>query len=361
MSITCSISEVVLALGMEPTIKKQYEYRFGNKGSLSVNLKTNQWHDFENQLGGGMLDLVVHQGKASDRSSAAKWLESLGLIANNSEPPRQKSLLRAHVYRDELGEPIRKAEKYEDGSWRQFRWSEGNWIAGTKGVRDIPYQLSELLEDYSDRVLFIFEGEKDVDRAIAGGLLATCNVGGAGNWKRELNQYLPAKEICIVPDNDAAGLDHAQKVLQLLREDGFEAFVLTSHLKTLDDKGDFSDWMDANGNNTDAFLELVEESRESQPTPEQAYLDKFGIKPADELLKMGFKPLHFLYDGLVPEVGLTLIAALPKVGKSWFVLNLAKRMLTDGAPVHYLAAEDNERRLKDLSVVRVFRIGEVFS
>ena len=84
--------------------------------------------------------------------------------------------------------------------------SEGNWIAGTKGVRDIPYQLSELLEDYSDRVLFIFEGEKDVDWAMSGGLLATCNVGGAGNWKRELNQYLPAKEICIFPDNDAAGL-----------------------------------------------------------------------------------------------------------------------------------------------------------
>ena len=52
------------------------------------------------------------------------------------------------VYRDELGDPVRKAEKYEDGSWRQFRWNEGNWIAGTKGVRDIPYQLSELLEDY---------------------------------------------------------------------------------------------------------------------------------------------------------------------------------------------------------------------
>ena len=163
----------------------------------------------------------------------------LGLIANTSEPPRKKALLRAHVYRDECGEPVRKAEKYEDGSWRQFRWSEGNWIAGTKGVRDIPYQLLELLEDYSDRVLFIFEGEKDVDRAMAGGLLATCNVGGAGNWKRELNQYLPAKEICIVPDNDAAGLDHAQKVLKLLREDGFEAFILTSHLKTLGDKGNF--------------------------------------------------------------------------------------------------------------------------
>lgn len=54
MSITCNIYEVMLALGMEPTFKKQYEHRFGKKGSLSVNLKTNQWYGFEKQLGGGM-------------------------------------------------------------------------------------------------------------------------------------------------------------------------------------------------------------------------------------------------------------------------------------------------------------------
>ena len=80
---------------------------------------------------------------------------------------------------------------------------------------------------------------------------------------------------------------------------------------------------------------------------EQAYLEKFGIKPASALFDMHFEPLRFLYDGLIPAVGLTLLAALPKVGKSWFVLNLAKHIDADGIPVHYLAAEDNARRLKD--------------
>lgn len=46
--------------------------------------------------------------------------------------------------------------------------------------------------------------------------------------------------------------------------------------------------------------------------------------------------------------------ALPKTGKSWFVLNLAKHMDDNGVPVHYLAAEDNERRLKD-RVEKVFK------
>jgi hypothetical protein len=85
-----------------------------------------------------------------------------------------------------------------------------------------------------------------------------------------------------------------------------------------------------------------------------AYLEKFGIKPASALLDMHFEPLRLLYDGLIPAVGLTLLAALPKVGKSWFVLNLAKHIDADGIPVHYLAAEDNERRLKD-RVQAVFR------
>ena len=62
---------------------------------------------------------------------------------------------------------------------------------------------------------------------------------------------------------------------------------------------------------------------------------------------MHFEPLRFLYNGLIPAVGITLLAALPKVGKSWFVLKLAKHIDADGIPVHYLAAEDNERRLKD--------------
>ena len=84
--------------------------------------------------------------------------------------------------------------------------------------------------------------------------------------------------------------------------------------------------------------------------------DRFGIKPANALFGMHFDPLNFFYDGLIPSVGLTLIAALPKTGKSWFVLNLAKHMDANGLPVHYLAAEDNERRLKD-RIEKVFKDG----
>ena len=121
---------------------------------------------------------------------------------------------------------------------------------------------------------------------------------------------------------------------------------MTSHLSILPAKGDFSGWMDLQGDNIDAFLELVECDRASQKSPDQAYLEQFGIKPANALMDMEFGELKFCYPDIIPSEGLSLLAALPKTGKSWFALNFAKHMDTNGVPVHYLAAEDNERRLK---------------
>jgi len=119
-------------------------------------------------------------------------------------------------------------------------------------------------------------------------------------------------------------------------------------------KGGFSDWRELEGNTIETLISLAEVDLANKKPPEQAYLEKFGIKPASALFDMHFEPLRFLYDGLIPAVGLTLLATLPKVGKSWFVLNLAKHIDADGIPVHYLAAEDNARRLKD-------RVQAVFS
>ena len=69
---------------------------------------------------------------------------------------------------------------------------------------------------------------------------------------------------------------------------------------------------------------------------------------------MEFDELTFCYPNIIPSVGLTPLAALPKTGMSWLVLNFAKHMDTNDVSVHYLAAEDNERRLKS-------RIEAVFS
>ena len=226
--------------------------------------------------------------------------------------------------------------------------------ANCKGTAEHPYQLKILHSDHSNRTAFILEGEGDIYCAFALGLLATFNVGGACDWKPELNKHLVNCKICIVPDNDTAGLDNANKVLTSSVADEIEAFIMTSHLSVLPKKGDFSDWMDALADNLDAFLELVDRGHASRRPPDQVYLEQFGIKPESSLMNMEFDELTLCYPNIIPSVGLTLLAALPKTGKSWLVLNFAKHMNTNGVSVHYLAAEDNERRLKS-------RIEAVFS
>ena len=144
MPLNCTMKQIVEMLDLKPSSSSSHELRFGKKGSLSVNLRQDIWFDYEAQTGGGMLDFVVHNGKASDQASAAKWLEENGLITPSQVPARKKAI-RAHIYRDEGGVPIKKAEKYPDGSWMQFGWHEGNWKTGVKGMRNIPYKLDELM------------------------------------------------------------------------------------------------------------------------------------------------------------------------------------------------------------------------
>ena len=67
--------------------------------------------------------------------------------------PKQEDFLQAL-----LGEPLRKVVKYKDGNFKQFKWQQGDWIANVKGIPNIPYQLPELVENCSDRPVFLMEG-----------------------------------------------------------------------------------------------------------------------------------------------------------------------------------------------------------
>jgi len=60
------------------------------------------------------------------------------------------------------------------------------------------------------------EGEKDVDRLRALGMVATCNPMGAGKWKSSYNEYFKGKVVAIIPDNDDVGRAHAQDVARNL-------------------------------------------------------------------------------------------------------------------------------------------------
>ena len=282
MKAPCEITNVVLAMGLVPISRQADDWRFGTKGSLSVNPKNDTFYDFEAETGGGVYDFVIHRGHATDPSGAREWLKAQGLVSDDvvtALSVKGSNVLREHIYRNPDGSINRKSVKLCDGKWRQMRYENDTFTPGVKGVPNVPYGADRLAEDFSDKMAFIFEGEKDVERAWDRGLLATCNVGGAKNWKDELNAHLKDRNVCIVPDNDKAGTNHAQKVYASLTKSGIDCFILWDYREGLPDKGDFSDWMDANNDDVDMFIDLATTAQQKPREPVKSSKAKIDDEP----------------------------------------------------------------------------------
>lgn len=106
----------------------------------------------------------------------------------------------------------------DDSTRSGRRWSL-NGKDGTRLVPLVPYRLPELLAaKEADRVIWIAEGEKDVHALVDHGLAATCNAAGAGKWTAEHAAYLEGADVTIVADRDPKGREHAQLVVESLRD-----------------------------------------------------------------------------------------------------------------------------------------------
>src|SRR5205823_263593 len=121
----------------------------------------------------------------------------------------------------------------------------GGWEAGLGAAGRVLYRLPELLAAPEGSLVFVVEGEKDVERLRALGLVATTNLGGAGKWSDDYSRALGGRRVAVLPDNDAPGQAHAATVLGSLRAAGGAAVLL--NLPDLPPKGDVSDWLAAGG------------------------------------------------------------------------------------------------------------------
>ena len=81
-------------------------------------------------------------------------------------------------------------------------------------------------------------------------------------------------------------------------------------------------------------------------TGKTVFLHKFESTNASELVEKEFEELHFLFDPILPSVGLAMLAGQPKTGKSWFCLDIAPVLTGEESSIFYIAAEDNKRRLQ---------------
>jgi hypothetical protein len=268
-------------------------------------------------------------------------------------------------YQDENGALLFQVVRYP-APWKTFRQRQPllldakpkrrtDWQWDLDGITPVLYRLPQLLAADPGEIVWYPEGEKDVDRLISLGLVATTNPMGAGKWRPHYAEWLKGRDIVLLEDNDAEGRRHGDVVERALV--GMARSVKRLRFEDLPEGGDVSDWLDA-GHTHEELIELVRPKPALQERVDAAVEEwkRGDVIKVKTLLLMAIPPARWAIDGLLPE-GLTLFVGSVKVGKSFGAIGLTVAVTAGGrafgqipvqqGPALYLALEDNERRLQE--------------
>ena len=300
MSLSDRIGDIARRIMGEPNrvLSTCHQLRFGNRGSLAVEIggpNAGTWFDHELNQGGGTRELIRVKGGVAD-DEINDWLKREGFAINpNITSGRAEfKIVAAYDYHDEYGRFLFQVCRLEPKNFVQRRPNGGGWIWKTRGIRRVPYRLPELLASAAaDAPVYIVEGEKDVGRLAALGLVATCNPGGAAKrgangkpskpkWTSDLNKHFAGRRVIVLPDNDEAGTDHAEAVAKNLAPSVSEIRIL--RLPDLLHKGDVSDWLDSGG--TREELERLAAEAPTFQSPEPPKQAGNGIDGSAEIARL---------------------------------------------------------------------------
>ena len=315
------------------------DVRFGSRGSMAVDYENGRWFDHENQVGGGVLDLIAYK-TGCNTGEALAWLrrEGIGPAGRTPSPPpchrapavrTMSKFVEAYSYTDETGNPLFEVVRYDPKDFKQRRAGStpGSWIWNLDGVRRVLYRLPDLIAAVRDRrTVAICEGEKDANAVRSLGFVATTAVGGANKWQASYNEVFRNADVVLLPHNDRAGRDHVGKVAASLHG-------IASRVRVLDladtawpecpKKGDVSDWIAFGGGTAERLQEQIEATADWSPSPVR-------LRPLDlrEFLQLSVKPREMLLDPILPEKGLAMLYAARGTGKTHVALGICFAIAT---------------------------------
>ena len=260
----------------------------GGDDRFSINTAKGVWHCRGCDKGGDVIEFVEHLDEV-DFLHACETL-------TGEPPPKPNGKARGaapkevkvaeFLYHDHDGNVVSAQERIEyqnpDGTFvlkdgkhkKKFKQKRpdpnrpGKWINkvtdddGSLIIPIVPYRLPQLREAIGKgHSVFVVEGEAKADLLASWNLTATCNAGGAKNWKPEHAAFLKDADVILVPDNDGVGWEHANIVGASLV--GIAKRIRVLVLPDLPSKGDIKDWL-ASGGTREAFDALVERAPEWQ-------------------------------------------------------------------------------------------------
>jgi 5S rRNA maturation endonuclease (ribonuclease M5) len=271
------------------------------------------------------------------------------LFATNGSTAHAREIVATYDYRDERRRLLYQVVRFSPKQFRQRRPSGDEWEWSLGDVRRVLYRLPELAAADPEEPVYIVEGEKDVDRLVELGFLATTNAGGAGQWRAEYTAALTDRDIVLLPDNDEPGRKHAEEVARALAPTAVRVRVV--ELPGLPIKGDVSDWLE---HHDAGELRRVVAGQQSTPAPLQLAQGtangkriKWRRAPefVDEILARANEPWVSLSLGMGREIarirpgGIVVVMGPSGSGKTSLVAGLMIAHARHWGPAVYLSCE----------------------
>jgi KaiC/GvpD/RAD55 family RecA-like ATPase len=165
------------------------------------------------------------------------------IVGRPNVPWEERNTEAVYDYTDATGKLLFQVVREYGKKFKQRRPDgQGGWHWGLGDVQRVPFRLPKV---HAADFVGICEGERDCLTLERLGMVATCNNGGAGNFKPELSQHFSGKSVAIFPDNDEPGRQHALKVAQMLAPVAKSVKIV--ELPGLPAKGDVTDFVNAGG------------------------------------------------------------------------------------------------------------------
>jgi hypothetical protein len=189
-----------------------------------------------------LAEYINGQNGGSARAPKSKAKKSFGRI------------VATYDYRDSAGKLLYQVVRCDPKKFIQRKPDgRGGWIY--KGVFDdisrVPYRLPELLK-FPDAPIFVCEGEKDTNRVASLDLNPCATTVAGQKWTPEIAAALKGRDVFILADNDDPGRESALKGAFMLH--GQAASIRIVNLPGLPEKGDVSDWLNADPKRSTADL-----------------------------------------------------------------------------------------------------------
>lgn len=247
-------------------------------------------------------------------------MDALGMTTRDLFDGEPKEVARYPYVNDEGAVQFAKI-RYFPKKFQIVHPTESGWEYGMNGSERPLYRLPEVRRAIAQGLpVYVVEGEKDADRLQECGVTATCNFGGASEWRDEYAEYLRGADVIIIADRDQPGLAHAAEIRRSLRDVAKSTKIVQSKTDLPGD--DVSDHLDA-GYELDELVPYTG----SYKAVSLASLLRKGV-PSPVLLG------DFLYQG-----GLHSIAGPPDSGKSTLALFWALSIARTGRNVLFLDEE----------------------